>query len=85
MNRNFKGLLFIKHGRVGTKSEGPDYFLQTRTGDYLLQYKERHLWEPDYELEFFCRRMVEIEGDCTDMVLKVERIQQILNQQLPRA
>ncbi|NLP11980.1 hypothetical protein GX408_16390 [bacterium] len=84
MNKNYKGLLFIKHGRVGTKSEGPDYFLQTRAGDFLLHYKERHPWEPDYELEFFCRRMVEIEGTSTDKVLTVRHIQPILDQPLPR-
>ena len=25
----FKGLVYIKNGRIGTKSEGPDYYLQT--------------------------------------------------------
>jgi hypothetical protein len=24
-----KGLVYIKQGRIGTRSEGPDYYLQT--------------------------------------------------------
>ncbi|WP_157098321.1 hypothetical protein [Chlorobaculum limnaeum] len=80
---SYKGLIFIKHGRVGTRSEGPDYFLQTKNGDYLLQFKDRHPWQPDYELEFFCRMMVEIEGALNDNMLKVERILQIPDHHIP--
>ncbi len=54
----FKGLLYVKFGRVGSRSEGPDYYLQTKKGDYDLLYQKRNLWEPDYHLEFYCRRMV---------------------------
>ena len=25
----FEGLVYVKHGRIGSKSEGPDYYLQT--------------------------------------------------------
>ncbi len=60
--RRFRGLLFIKHGRIGTRSEGPDYYIQTSGGDLLLCYEERDLWKPDYHLEFYNRRMVEIIG-----------------------
>lgn len=28
----------------------------------MLEYKERDLWEPDYHLEFCCRRMVKVSG-----------------------
>jgi hypothetical protein len=63
---SFSGLVYVTHGRVGSKSEGPDYHLQTSHGDYLLRYKARHLWEPDYHLEFFCRRMVKIDGELID-------------------
>src|SRR5947208_2164189 len=47
----FKGLVYVKHGRVGTRSEGPDYYLQTTRGDFLLRYRQRNPWEPDYHLE----------------------------------
>jgi hypothetical protein len=40
----FKGLVYIKHGRIGTKSEGPDYYLQTFNMEYLLKYADKDLW-----------------------------------------
>lgn len=57
-----RGLLYVKHDRVGTRSEGPDYWLQTYRGDVRLVDGERAPWQPDYRLEFFVRRMVEVEG-----------------------
>jgi len=79
----FKGLVFVKHGRVGTKSEGPDYFLQTYQGDVLLQGEERLLWHPDYKLEFYGRKMVQIEGELADNILHVKRIDEILTPLIP--
>lgn len=74
----FFGLVYVKHGRVGSKSEGPDYYLQTGKGDLLLHYEQRNLWEPDYKLEFFARQMVEVEGKLTERdgneVLHVEHV-----------
>ncbi|MFX0199160.1 MAG: BsuPI-related putative proteinase inhibitor [Candidatus Hodarchaeota archaeon] len=47
-----EGFIFKKLHKFGTKSEGPDYYLQTEEGiDYLLFYKDHQLWEPDPELE----------------------------------
>lgn len=79
----YQGLLYVKHGRVGTRSEGPDYFLQTARGDYLLRHGERNPWEPDYQLEFFSRRMVAVTGALDEHVLSVESIQEILAPRLP--
>jgi hypothetical protein len=58
---SYKGLLCVKHGRVGDKSEGSDYYLQAFKADYLLQHKERSPWIPNYHLEFYCRKMVEVK------------------------
>lgn len=59
----YKGLLYVKHGAVGTRSEGPIYLLQTHAGDLLLSYeRDRDPWEPDYHLEFYLRRMIEVLG-----------------------
>ncbi|MDD3247606.1 MAG: hypothetical protein PHF18_12260 [Methanosarcina sp.] len=58
----FKGFVYVKQGRVGSKSEGPDYYLQTLNKEFLLKYADRNLWEPDYYLEFFCRKFVEVNG-----------------------
>jgi hypothetical protein len=59
----FKGLVYIKHGRIGSKSEGPDYYLQSWDMEYMLKYADRNLWNPDYYLEFFCRKLVEVNGE----------------------
>jgi hypothetical protein len=59
----FRGLIYVKQGRVGTRSEGPDYYLQTARAEYLLQLNKRDLWKCDYELEFYCRRIVIVTGD----------------------
>jgi hypothetical protein len=49
----FKGLIYVKYGRVGTRNEGPDYHLQTAHGDLLLAYHPWHAWEMDYQLEYY--------------------------------
>ncbi|MCA9635006.1 MAG: hypothetical protein KC420_03120 [Myxococcales bacterium] len=81
----YRGLVYVKHGRVGSRSEGPDYYLQTYKGDFLLRYGERTPWEPDYRLEFYGRRMVEIEGKLLDRhTIQVETIDAILSPRIPQ-
>lgn len=80
----FKGLVYVKHGRVGSRSEGPDYYLQTTRGDFLLRYHQRNLWEPDYHLEFFEHRMVAVTGTLDDTTITVDTIEEILASRLPR-
>ncbi len=76
-----KGLVYVKHGRIGTRSEGPDYFLQSATGDYSLIYHHRNLWDPDYELEYFCRRIVDVSGEQSEPgVIAVKHI--VMNRDL---
>jgi hypothetical protein len=56
-----KGLIFIKQGRIGTRSEGPDYYIQTKESEFPLARKtETNLFEPDYLLEYYCRKWVTI-------------------------
>ena len=88
----FKGLVYVKHGRVGSKSEGPDYYLQTWDREFLLKYADRNLWEPDYYLEFFCRKFVEVNGGLHQetiegrniSVITVTSINEILGSYIPR-
>ncbi len=81
----FRGLVYVKHGRVGSRSEGPDCYLQTYRADFLLRYQERHPWQPDYALEFYGRHMVEIEGTLVDAhTIKVASISDILSPMIPR-
>lgn len=56
------GFLYIKHGAVGSRSEGPIYYLQTLTIDYILHFKERLPQEKDYYLESFNNKMVNVDG-----------------------
>ena len=65
----YRGLLYIKHGRVGTKSEGPDYFLQSYYHDFLLAHKSRNPWEPDEILAQYCCKMVEIDGEIVEITI----------------
>lgn len=77
-NGELKGLVYVKHGRVCTRSEGPDYYLQTKDVEYLLVLNERDLWEPDYELEYYCRRICLVTGEeepGTPKVIKVKTIE----------
>jgi serpin B len=79
----FGGLLFVKHGRVGTRSEGPDYFLQTPRGEYGLVYGQRHPWEHDEALEKLSRKMVAVRGTLEAGTIRVERIEAIETPRLP--
>ena len=81
-----KGLVYVKHGRIGSKSEGPDYYLQTFDRECLLKYADRHLWELDYYLEFFCRKFVEVTGEHDEdtNTIKVKSIKEICVGFIPR-
>jgi hypothetical protein len=80
----FKGLVYVKHGRVGSRSEAPDYYLQTKKKELILQHSDRELWKPDYKLEFFNRRMVEVEGEpAGDDILRVKSIHEISDPLIP--
>lgn len=82
--RTFKGLVYVKHGRVGSRSEGPDYYLQTRIGDFILCYEKRYLWKPDYRLEYYCRRIVEVSGEIEEkMIINVKHINEICESLIP--
>jgi len=79
-----KGLVYVKIGGIGLRSEGPDYFLQTAKTELLLKYEERNHWEPDYHLEFFNRRMVKVTGSFTDNVFVVKTINELLGPSMPQ-
>jgi len=79
-----KGLLYVKHGLIGREDEGPDYYLQTMHGDFLLQYEDRPHWIPDYHLEYFCRRIVEVEGEVLpERKVQVKSIKQLFVPLIP--
>jgi hypothetical protein len=71
---DYKGLVYMKHGRVGSRSEGPDYFLQTKTGEFRLNFSNRLPFEPDYHLAFYCGKIVLITGEAVNDEITVEHI-----------
>jgi hypothetical protein len=83
MSTTLRGLVYVKQGSIGTKSEGPDYILQTKNEEYLLHLGDRHHWTLDYKLEFYCRRFVEVVGSVdkatSPATLKVSSIQDTLD------
>lgn len=81
--KKFSGLVFIKHGRIGTKSEGPDYYLQTKKHEYVLNHEREFVFKPDYFLEFFCRKMVEVTGILAGNEIKVSNIIEISKPLIP--
>jgi len=82
----FEGLVYVKYGRIGSKSEGPDYYLQTWDREFLLNYGDRGPWEIDYYLEFFCRKFVEVTGepDKETNTMKVTMIKEICVEHIPK-
>lgn len=80
----FRGLVYVKIGRIGLRSEGPDYFLQTAKEEVPLRYERRNPWEPDYHLEFYGRRMVKVTGSFDDKIFVVGTIHEIASSNMPR-
>lgn len=82
----FEGLVYVKYGRIGSKSEGPDYYLQTWDREFLLNYGDRGPWEIDYYLEFFCRKFVEVtcEPDKETNTMKVTTVKEICVEHIPK-
>lgn len=56
------GFLFEKLGSIGTRSEGPVYFLQLRNYKEITIKKHAALWQPDQTLAKFLNHNVQIEG-----------------------
>lgn len=80
---SFKGFVYSKLHAIGTKSEGPSYYLQTYSpsGEELkMKYHEVNPWEPDKDLEKMVNHKVKVEGDLEKSrppVLKVTKIEKI--------
>jgi len=61
----FNGYLFSKLGAIGSKSEGPAYFLQQFDYKELPIIKHAALWQKDPALHKMLNSKVTIEGDMT--------------------
>jgi len=68
MIKEFKGKVFSKIERIGSRSEGPEYFLKLLKPNELNQIdlpirKNAGLWQEDPNLHQFLGKMVIITGE----------------------
>lgn len=72
----FAGFLFSKLFRIGTRSEGPEYFLQDlqqQENNLELEIKKQvELWQEDPRLQLFLGHKVTIRGELVDGQLNYE-------------
>lgn len=74
----FNGYLFAKLDRIGSKSEGPEYFLQQwdnqgKARDTPIQ-KKAELWKIDPKLHKFLGQKVTILGTIKEKLIQYEEI-----------
>jgi hypothetical protein len=60
-----EGYLFSKLAAIGSKSEGPQYFLQQFNYDELSIIKQAVPWQEDRNLHPHLNKKVKIEGTIT--------------------
>ncbi len=70
----FDGYLFSKLDCIGSKSEGPKYFLQYFDYKEDVVMKQVHLWEEDPDLHRFLNRKVTIEGKLSSSGIFYDKI-----------
>ena len=61
----YHGYLFTKLDNIGSKSEGPKYFLQRFDYKEKVVIKQAHLWMEDEKLHPFVSKKVSIDGRLT--------------------
>lgn len=69
-SNEFNGFLFSKLSNIGTRSEGPSYYLQYRNYKEIKIIKHANLWERDSVLEKFLGRNVQITGYTTQKMIE---------------
>lgn len=72
--KNHEGYLFTKLASIGSKSEGPTYYLQQNDNSELLIKKVADAWKPDPILHQFIARKVVVSGDMQGNQLHYEKI-----------
>lgn len=79
--KELSGFLFSKLARIGSRSEGPDYFLQQfdRSEHPIVEkviaiHKEAEAWKPDPVLQKYLATEVAIRGRIVDGQLHYKEI-----------
>jgi len=70
----FDGYVFSKLHAIGTKSEGPAYFLQQWDYREIQIAKKAHLWEDDPALHQFLGKKATIEGSLDQNIIHYDKI-----------
>jgi len=71
----YGGYLFCKLENIGTKSEGPSYFLQRWDDSEVHIIKNGILWQNDPELDKYLNTKVIITGTMEDGQLRYTKIE----------
>ncbi len=74
VTKKYDGYLFAKLGAIGTKSEGPIYFLQLFNNKDVAVEKKCKLWENDTTLHKNLGKKVTINGSMKDSHIKYKSI-----------
>jgi hypothetical protein len=70
----YNGFLFSKLTEIGSKSEGPTYFLQQFDYKEIKVIKKVPLWKEDPSLQKFLGKKVTIEGKMSNLGIVYEKI-----------
>jgi len=70
----FHGFLFSKLHLIGSKSEGPTYFLQQFDYSEIAITKQTHLWEQDPRLQEHLGSKITIDGKLVSGCLNYEKV-----------
>lgn len=72
--KELEGFLFSKLGRIGSKAEGPDYYLQLFDSTEIPIVKKAHLWQEDPLLQKHLATKVTLSGYFEDNRFQYEKI-----------
>jgi len=72
--KTFNGFLFSKLHLIGSKSEGPSYFLQQFDYREILVVKKVHPWQEDPVLQKKLGRKVTLDGELTAQGIQYHQI-----------
>lgn len=70
----FDGYLFSKLHLIGSKSEGPTYYLQQFDYKEIVVNKQVYLWQEDPTLHKFLAKKVTVEGEIKDSRIEYKSI-----------
>ncbi|MBN2224207.1 MAG: hypothetical protein JW765_05990 [Deltaproteobacteria bacterium] len=74
---HYTGYLLSRMERIGTRSEGPEYYLRLKDGSEIHVVKKADLWKEDPALQKYVDRKVWIGGSLVDGELYYTEIKRL--------